>query len=347
MPSRTVFRPPAPEVIERYYRGLEPFWHPVAISQRVGDQPVGVRLLGHELVLARLEGRVVAFDDLCRHLGARLSLGDVVDGSCLRCPYHGWTYDATGRCVDIPARRHLPVPEEARVTSYPTQEAYGLVWVCLDRNPSHAIPDFPEFSDSRFYVGPLRTYEPWQASAPRLVMGQLDDTHFAWVHPHTLGDPQQVEAPDHRVWREGDRLVATYTTWQSEHSLSSGGGGPSAPGGPNRVTYTIHATPNTVRLVKESRRGTFVVFEAIQPISYNQSITYWRVARDFDGDPVWDDVHERFQDAVREEDRRVVESQRPWLIPPMTTGLMLYIRPADLPLIEYQRWMEELGIPQI
>jgi vanillate O-demethylase monooxygenase subunit len=42
----------------------------------------------------------------------------------------------------------------------------------------------------------------------------------------------------------------------------------------------------------------------------------------------------------------VVESQRPWLLPPLSSRMMLYIRPADLPLVAYQRWLEELGIPQ-
>ena len=43
----------------------------------------------------------------------------------------------------------------------------------------------------------------------------------------------------------------------------------------------------------------------------------------------------------------MVESQRPWLLPPLSSRLSLYVRPADLPLIAYQRWLEELGIPVI
>src|SRR5829696_5228852 len=83
-----------------YYTDMRRFWYPVLPSEDLADRPVAVELLGEWLALARLEGKVVAFDNLCRHLGAALALGDVVgDGCYLRCAYHGWSYDKTGRCV--------------------------------------------------------------------------------------------------------------------------------------------------------------------------------------------------------------------------------------------------------
>ena len=54
-----------------------------------------------------------------------------------------------------------------------------------------------------------------------------------------------------------------------------------------------------------------------------------------------------FEDIIQAQDRPVVESQRPWLLPPLSSRLMLYVRPADLPLITYQKWMEAIGIPQV
>ena len=50
---------------------------------------------------------------------------------------------------------------------------------------------------------------------------------------------------------------------------------------------------------------------------------------------------------IKNQDRSIIEGQRPWLLPPLSAHLALYIRPNDLPLIEYQKWMEELGIPQL
>jgi vanillate O-demethylase monooxygenase subunit len=60
--------------------------------------------------------------------------------------------------------------------------------------------------------------------------------------------------------------------------------------------------------------------------------------------PAFDAEFEHLQDTLREQDRRVVESQRPWLLPPFWTKTELPLRPADLPLIEYQKWLEELGV---
>lgn len=329
--------------VEAYYRGLEPFWHPVMYSEALSDEPVGVQLLGRRVVLARLEGETAAFDDLCRHLGTALSIGEVIEGRHLRCRYHGWTYDRTGRCVDIPARREAAIPREARIRRYPTREAYGILWVCLAAEPEHDIPPFPEYEDAGFHKGPLRSYGPWRASAPRVVMAALDDTHFPWVHPGILGDPAHPEAPDHEVWREGEHLVSAYTMLQPANDSVAHGEDREAL---EKVTYTNYVTPSSIRLVKESAAGTYVIWQASCPISWDSSLVFSCQARSFDRGEDRDPEYERLQDEIQEQDRPVVESQRPWLLPPLSSRMMLYVRPADLPLIAYQRWLEELGIPQ-
>jgi vanillate O-demethylase monooxygenase subunit len=113
------------------------------------------------------------------------------------------------------------------------------------------------------------------------------------------------------------------------------------------MTFTYHSTPNSVRIVKTSIEGTFVVWEAFCPINHAQSLVFLHAARDFDLNAESDRSYIEVQDLIQHQDRPVVESQRPWLLPPFSSRLLLYVRPADLPLIEYQRWMEELGIPQL
>ncbi|MBJ7598249.1 Rieske 2Fe-2S domain-containing protein, partial [Candidatus Nephthysia bennettiae] len=107
-----------------YEEALAPFWHPLVRVEDLGDGPHGCELLGRPLTVCRMNGELACLDDVCRHFGASLSLGEVT-GSGLRCHYHGWTYARDGRCVDIPARRGLAIPREARVRSYPVQERYG------------------------------------------------------------------------------------------------------------------------------------------------------------------------------------------------------------------------------
>lgn len=343
---------PSEEAIHAYYEGMRPFWHPVLRSQDLPEgKPLGAELLGEEIVLARLNGRVVALQDLCRHFQARLSLGEITtyDGQqCLMCPYHGWTYDQSGQCVYIPQLAPgREIPREAKVPRFLAEERYGLIWVCLEETPRYDIPDFPELDDPAFHAGPLRTYDPWTASAPRIIMGALDDTHFPWVHPGLLGERSNVAPPDHKVRREGRYLVAQYTIVQprnvSTADLSSGGNG--TDDDKEVITYTNYVgMPNTIRLVKDSRSGRYVIWLAASPNRYNRTTTFWRVARNYDRDPARDPQYEEFEDRVRAQDKPIVESQRPWLLPPFWTKLELPLRPADLPLIEYQKWLEELGI---
>ena len=98
-------------------------WFPVASSEQLAhDKPLAARLLGEDLVLWRSDGRVLAWQDLCVHRGARLSMGQIDPGEgTLACPYHGWRYGAGGACVHIPAHPEQQPPTRAAVKSYQAQ----------------------------------------------------------------------------------------------------------------------------------------------------------------------------------------------------------------------------------
>ena len=81
---------------------LAQFWHPVALSSEVGQEPAAGRLGGRGWALARFSGGIAAFADACPHRRARLSAGQIIDG-ILECAYHGWQFTPDGRCVKIPA----------------------------------------------------------------------------------------------------------------------------------------------------------------------------------------------------------------------------------------------------
>jgi vanillate O-demethylase monooxygenase subunit len=176
-------------------------------------------------------------------------------------------------------------------------------------------------------------------------MGALDDTHFPWVHERVLGDRSQVAAPEHQVWRDGRYLMSRYSILQPRNVTIAQTEGEALPALDN-VTYTnFVGVPNVIRLLKDSADGKrYAIWLATYPIRYNLTQTFWRVARNYDLDPAHDSVYEEFEDIVRGQDKPIVESQRPWLLPPFWTRLEMPLRPADLPLIEYQRWLEELDI---
>ena len=344
---------PTTATIDSFYTAMRCFWQPVLCVADLPDgAPVGVTLLGEALVLVRLNGAVVAMQDLCRHFQAQLSLGEITKvagvGDCLLCSYHGWSYAASGQCVHIPQLapgREIPV--DARVPRYATAERYGLIWVCLAEAPLFDLPDIPALDDPAFLTGPLRTYPRWHAAAPRVLMAALDDTHGPWVHNGLVGDRAYPEPPEHVVQREGVQLVVDIRMVQPQNATIREGSNGQASPLQEVILRTTVAMPNLIHFMIQASGSTrrTQIWQAVCPVAYNKTITFWGSARNYDFDkPAFDPDFEALQDTLREQDRRIVESQRPWLLPPFWTKIELPLRPADLPLIEYQRWLEELGV---
>ena len=179
-------------------RVLADDWHPVEASASIPrDRLVAARLLDREIVLWRAaDGAVRAWEDRCPHRGTRLSIGHL-EGQEVVCRYHGWHYDAEGRCTAIPAHPDLAGRSPARVTSFRVEESYGLVWVSLGE-PALQVPPFPEYHDGNLRKVLCGPYEV-AASGPRVVENFLDMAHFPFVHGRILGDAARTEVRDYEV----------------------------------------------------------------------------------------------------------------------------------------------------
>ena len=133
-----------------------------------------------------------------------------VDGDDLVCGYHGWTYNAAGRCVRIPQNADAAIPAGAKVTAYHCQSKYGYVWVALDE-PLRGIPDFPEESSGR-HRRILQFYEQWNTSPVRMMENSFDNSHFSFVHKANFGlfnqpQPAGYEFRDTDYGFEAETLV--------------------------------------------------------------------------------------------------------------------------------------------
>jgi len=134
--------------------GINPdFWYPLERSRNVkSGRALRVTFAGEPIVLVRtVAGKLFALEDRCAHRQVPLSAGEV-EGELIRCCYHGWTYDGTGRCVSIPyVGRSEAVPRGVR--AYPTREDYGLAFV-FPGDPGKAdtasFPDVPAWRDGRY-----------------------------------------------------------------------------------------------------------------------------------------------------------------------------------------------------
>ena len=83
-------------------------WCRVASVTDVRDgEGLAVMLDDTPIALYRVEGRIVAIDDVCTHEFAILSQGFVEDG-VVECPLHAAQFDiASGRCLSGPATQDL------------------------------------------------------------------------------------------------------------------------------------------------------------------------------------------------------------------------------------------------
>jgi phenylpropionate dioxygenase-like ring-hydroxylating dioxygenase large terminal subunit len=106
-----------------------------------------VRFFGEDLVLFRTEsGEAKVLDAYCAHLGAHLGHGGVVEGDCIKCPFHAWKYDGTGQCTHIPYAQKIPA--RAKVRAWPVVEKNGFVlaWYHADGDaPSWEVPRIEEY----------------------------------------------------------------------------------------------------------------------------------------------------------------------------------------------------------
>ena len=103
-------------------------WYPLAWSHEVRPgAALGTHFAGDPIVLFRSKvGAVSALEDRCAHRQVPLSKG-LVDGDAIRCCYHGWTYDHTGKCVEVPYLGKGRLPNGVR--AYPVREVEGLIFV--------------------------------------------------------------------------------------------------------------------------------------------------------------------------------------------------------------------------
>jgi 5,5'-dehydrodivanillate O-demethylase len=166
---------PGGEMLRRY-------WWPIAFSDEVkGPRPKKVRLLGEDFVLFRDgSGRVGMLEPHCAHRRVSLQHGRVEkDG--LRCCFHGWLWDARGRCLEQPCED--PVrnsKDKVQMASFSTQEAGGLVFAYIGPLPAPELPkyDLLVHESGIRYVWGFTDWCNWLQSAEQAA----DPAHLAWLH---------------------------------------------------------------------------------------------------------------------------------------------------------------------
>ncbi|MGH9027305.1 MAG: Rieske 2Fe-2S domain-containing protein [Acidimicrobiia bacterium] len=172
-------------------------WFCVSLASGLAAGDVrSVHYFDRDLVLWRDEvGTAHLQDAYCAHLGAHLGVGGTVEGECLRCPFHGWLWNADGRCTEIPYSKR--VNRKARLRTYPLVERNRLLMAWYhphDAPPTHDVPEVAECSDPEY--GEFRSSDYVVKSAiQEMAENAVDPAHFQAVHGH----PQTGEIDEYRL----------------------------------------------------------------------------------------------------------------------------------------------------
>jgi phenylpropionate dioxygenase-like ring-hydroxylating dioxygenase large terminal subunit len=182
---------------------MRSYWQPVALldefdarlDARMAHRPVkAVRVLGQDLVLFRDEsGRWGLLDRACPHRGADLSFGRLEPGG-LRCPFHGWKFDASGQCLETPAE---PIGSQlcarVRQRSYPVREQSGVLfaWLGAEDATPPALPAFDCFRAPASHSFAFKGL--WHCNWLQAFEVGIDPAHPSFLHRY-LADEQGGDA---------------------------------------------------------------------------------------------------------------------------------------------------------
>ena len=171
-------------------------WYVAAYGSEIEHDLFTRTICGEPILFWRTrDGAVTAMPDRCVHRRFPLSQkpSRLVDDQVV-CGYHGFTYDASGKCVAVPGQTRIP--RTARLLPYPVVEQDSFVWVFIG-DPANA--DVSLIPRAPWLVAPDYTtvagMEPLNARYELLVDNLLDLSHETYLHGGYIGTPEVASTP--------------------------------------------------------------------------------------------------------------------------------------------------------
>ena len=171
---------PGGELLRRY-------WMPIACTGELTEQkPIkAARLLGEDLVVYRdKRGRYGVVGEQCPHRKASLAFGRV-DEEGIRCPYHGWKFDCTGKCLEMPAEPESGgFKDKIKHVAYPAERLGGLIWTYMGPQPAPLLPrwDVLAWENGKRWI---QKHEIYKCNWLQPMENSVDPSHLYWLHGDT------------------------------------------------------------------------------------------------------------------------------------------------------------------
>jgi len=189
---------------------LSGYWYIGCESDALDKAPMALELLGTPLVLFRDDqGVASALLDRCPHRNVPLSLGQVLPTGRLECSYHGWQFDRSGQCMEVPGLCTDRLVEGRRAPSYPVVEQDGFVWIYATPDARPTTRPFPlPHSSAAGYTTVTRMVEV-EGTVHAAAENALDVPHTAYLHRGLFrgGKKNEIRA---MVRRWHDRVECEY-----------------------------------------------------------------------------------------------------------------------------------------
>ena len=209
---------------------LRQFWHAIGRSEDLAPgRALPIRIMSENYTVYRgTSGRARVIAQRCPHRGAQMHLGWIGEDH-IQCVYHGWTYAASGHCVAAPAERE-GFERNVRIGTYPTEEAFGLIYVYLGPGDAPQFPPYPEsHGDGIIETWPVETVP---CNYLQSFENTMDEVHVAFTH---------MPGGSHARLAENLPIItAEETPWGMMRYGKRASG---------QVRHTLHYAPNVVRVI--------------------------------------------------------------------------------------------------
>lgn len=186
------------------------YWLPVLLAEELPEDdcpPVRIKILGERLLAFRdSQGRYGLIDEFCAHRGVSLWFGRNED-SGIRCPYHGWKFDYTGQCVEIPSEpeeKESNLCAKIKLTGYPLIKLGDVLWAYM--GPPDQRPPEPAWEFATVPSAQTFTSKRWQeCNWLQALEGGIDSSHVSWLHSDGLQNDPLFKGAEGNKYNLSDR----------------------------------------------------------------------------------------------------------------------------------------------
>ena len=282
---------------------LNNHWYIACASSQLDASPRAFTLLGEPLVAYRgVDGVPAVLEDRCCHRGVQLSLGSVTPEGRIACRYHGWEYDASGRCQHVPSLcAGSRVPDGFRVRSRPCVEQDHYVWAWMGEEPPPAGPSpIRHAADHGWTQGVIES----ACSADLLMDNILDASHIPFVHAGThwsyfLNKLFGFKAYEYEVRQTGLGLAVFYPPGTADAE------GEGVHLGEHVSSYLEFELPDRLYVFQRATRGQFyLVIHAVRSSATTTRVEWLMQSREVGQGVVW----KGSDNLTLNQDRRLLES---------------------------------------